>query len=616
MGLITEYENKRIRNFVNNIIKRAKNDYYKNRFQNNINDLKQTWRDLRKIVSANSNRRGISEIEYDERSITNSIDIARHFNDHFCSVANRVTDGLPVSDCDPMSYVRRNCETIVLDPVTVDEVIGVVQKLKNTKYDINSISVKALKHNICVLGLPVATLINMIFSQGIFPDVLKIARVTPIYKKGNEKDMNNYRPISILPLFSKIVEKCIKSRLEKFLNNNSLLSSTQYGFRRKLSTLDAIVSFSQYIVDNLEQFKHVIGIFIDYAKAFDTVNHEILLMKLEAYGIRGKCLSLMKSYLQNRLQYVKIGDSISNKLLLTSGVPQGSVLGPILFILYVNDFSNISTAVNTIQFADDTTVLASGADFEELYNLLSGEIVNIVKWSNCNRLALNAGKTSALIFTNRLHGVNLELLPKIDDVSVEYCNVVKFLGVEVDNKLKFKEHIKYIHKKLSRVIGVMYKVSKYLPLKAMIGLYYSLFYPYILYCNEIWGCTYSVHLNDIELLQKRVVRIITGSDFLANTGPLFYSTGILKIKDVNKFLLALYMRKNLDNFRNINSVYQTRNAIEPLIRNHRLTITEHSVYYSACRLWRELPNNLKCIDSLLSFKTELKKYFIHQYSNS
>ena len=423
LGLMSEADNRRVRNFVNGVVRKAKVKYLKSRFQGSMGDMRKTWNHIRKLVSFGDGKHTIDEINVNDSVISNHGDIARCFNDYFCSVASTIDNSLPVSDLNPLSYIDYNAHSLFFDPVTINEIISTVMSLKNTKSKLNSISVKILKLCSPFLSYPLSLIINKSLHFGVFPDILKDACVVPIFKKGDKSDMKNYRPISILPLFSKVIEKCVARRLESFMSRFSVMCSNQYGFRKGLSTIDAIVNYSEYICRNLEEHNHVIGVFIDYSKAFDTVNHRILLSKLEAYGVRGVTLNWLRSYLDGRRQCVRVGNSYSDYKSVSIGVPQGSVLGPLLFTLYVNDFANISRNLKTVLFADDTTVSAAGPNFGELCFVLNTELEAVNSWSISNRLSLNTEKTGAVLFSNRFHDVDPEIMIFMNGVELTFLEV-------------------------------------------------------------------------------------------------------------------------------------------------------------------------------------------------
>ena len=582
LGQVSDLDYRKIRNSVNSLVRKAKRRYYRNVFDGGISDMRKTWKNIHKIVSSNvSKRNEVLSLNKEGRIISSPDEVAQYFNEHFCSIAHRIDNDLPLSVDDPLSYVRRIDHSFSFDPVTENEISDTFLSLRNTKYGLDSVPVVLVRKCHLILGPPFSLIVNKSFAAGIFPSEFKNAVIVPVFKKGDKLDINNYRPISILPLFSKVIERCVARRLVSFLDEFSILHRNQYGFLKGLSTVDAIIDFSEYIYENLENKNHIVSVFIDYRKAFDTVQHDILLSKLEAYGIRGLPFDWFKSYLHDRKQCVRIGKSCSNRNNITIGIPQGSVLGPILFILYVNELANVSPMMKTILFADDTTVSLSGRNFHGLLGELNDELCKFSSWSLSNRLSLNVEKTGAMIFSNRLADVDLGEAVRLNHTAVDYLDKVKFLGVTLDSKLKYCYHIDNICSKLSKVIGIMYRVKRYLPRNALICLYYSLFYPYLLYGNVLWGGTFDVHLNNIEILQKRVIRIITDSSYLAHTDPLFHQTGILKACDIHKFLLLSYFFKHRDDFPSSNVVYNTRHAHEPLIPYHRLT--------STCLLPRDVP---------------------------
>lgn len=229
---------------------------------------------------------------------------------------------------------------------------------------------------------------------------MKIAKVSPIHKNGDKHIFTNYRPVSLLPQFSKILEKLFDSRLEKFINKFNIINESQYGFRKTRSTTMAIIEAVEEIAKALDKRKYAVGIFIDLKKAFDTLNHTILLQKLELYGIRGVALNWLRSYLTDRQQYVKMGDYSSELLSITCGVPQGSILGPKLFNLYINDIFDISKLFKMILFADDTNIFYSNDDYNTLITTINSELGKLKQWMDANKLSLNVCKTKMMFFGN------------------------------------------------------------------------------------------------------------------------------------------------------------------------------------------------------------------------
>ena len=284
----------------------------------------------------------------------------------------------------------------------------------------------------------------MSFLTGIIPTELKIALVTPIFKANDKEFYSNYRPISVLPCFSKILEKLMYNRILKCLNKHKLLFHSQYGFREKHSTNLAIMELVTKITQAIENKEYTIGVFLDLSKAFDTVNHNILLHKLEHYGIRGVALDWFKNYLSNRIQVVKYNSSRSDSLEIKCGVPQGSVLGPLLFLIYMNDIGKCSRLLSFISFADDTNLFLSHRDAYTLSNTMNQELKNITTWLSTNKLSLNVNKTHFMIFKTKNRTFSQRMSITIDGQQIEQVKYTKFLGLFIDEELSWKYHINHV----------------------------------------------------------------------------------------------------------------------------------------------------------------------------
>ena len=282
---------------------------------------------------------------------------------------------------------------------------------------------------------------------------MKIAKVCPILKSGPNNEFCNYRPISVLPSFSKIYEKIISKRLLSFIELHNIFSPSQYGFRKKHSTYMAIMKFHEKVTEAIDKNEFCLGIFIDLSKAFDTLDHEVLLKKLSIYGIRGIANKLIKNYLQDRQQYVVYNNSESNCKTITCGVPQGSILGPLLFLLYINDISYISKILTFILFADDTNILYSNSDIWELERLVNTYLSIISDWFKANRLSLNIQKTNFMLFGFKHIPITVfrNFHIKIDSINISSVEITKFLGIIIDEKLKWQHHISYVALKFIKI---------------------------------------------------------------------------------------------------------------------------------------------------------------------
>ena len=318
------------------------------------------------------------------------------------------------------------------------------------------------------------------------------------------QNINNYRPISIPIFFSKVFERIMYNHIIDFMDQHETISKFQFGFRRKHSTQHAAICLVNNILSSLDSNNIVIGIFLDLKNAFDTVNHKILLDKLYAYGIRGNIYKWFVSYLSDRTQYVIFEGRKSDVLDIKCGVPQGSILGPLLFIIYINEICHISDLLFKIVYADDTCVLINGQDIGKLVEILNTELEKINSWLKANKLSLNAQKTYYIVFHRAKLKQNYNAI-MINNESLSEVKSVKYLGLIIDHRLKWTDHISYTRNKISRGIGIINKAKPFLNKKALLDLYYAFIYPYLSYCVEVWGNTEDTHLRPLCLLQNKII---------------------------------------------------------------------------------------------------------------
>ena len=329
-------------------------------------------------------------------------------------------------------------------------------------------------------------LFNISLQTGKFFTPLKTAKVIPIFKhKGSAHDVTNYRPISLLSNIDKIFEKLVKSRLVNFLDDNNIIFKSQFGFRSKYSTAHALINLTEMIRSNIDKGLYSCGVFIDLQKAFDTVDHEILLSKLNHYGVRGLSNQWFRSYLTNRQQYVSISGVDSMKRPVNHGVPQGSVLGPILFLIYINDLHYALHNSQTNLFADDTCLLSSDSDLQSLETKVNSDLARLSSWLRANKISLNVMKTEVLLFRSRQKPVSYSIKLKLDNFQLKFSTCVKNLGLFLDEYTSWNSHFDQLAKKLGRANGVLSKLRYFVPVCILKTLYYALFHSYLSYANIV-----------------------------------------------------------------------------------------------------------------------------------
>ncbi len=383
------------------------------------------------------------------------ITISNGFCSYFTNIGRRYAETIPNSIKSITSYLGNtpNPSTMYFTPTGPNEVREIINsfKTKKSKGD-DGISMHLLKQLSEPCSLPLALIINMSLEHGIVPDAMKLARVIPIYKAKSKEEFINYRPISLLSNISKVLEKIVHKRLYSFLTKHNILNEKQYGFRPKHSTVDAITEFISDVLPSLDRKHKCLSVYLDLSKAFDTINHAILLEKLQYYGIRGRALEWFRSYLVQRRQYVNYMGVNSTTQTIVYGVPQGSVLGPLLFILYSNDIPHAVEHCKSILFADDTTVYLTGENLQTMYGQVNADLKSLNDWFRANQLSVNPTKTKYIVFAKHVNIANDDQFLHIENDRLERVQTTKFLGVFIDEHLTWKHHIDHVKKKVSKGI--------------------------------------------------------------------------------------------------------------------------------------------------------------------
>ena len=521
-----------------------------------------------------------------------------------------------------------NTISLFLSPVTPTEVSNHLLKLKRSAPGNDDLNPSIIKRLSRFITDPLTYAFNLCFEQSTVPDELKIAKVTPIPKTGDLKLPQNYRPISILPVLSKTFEKIIYSRIYSFLQSNNILNKNQFGFRKGYSTEMALASFVEKITSSLDKGEQTVGVFLDLKKAFDTVNFNILFEKLAHIGIRGNPLQLLKSYLTNRKQTVTISSFKSSFKDIVCGVPQGSILGPLLFIIYINDLPNALQTSFPIMYADDTNVFYSGKSLDEIEHSLNNDLTILSDWLSVNKLSLNLNKTHTMLFTlnNRFKAYKPQI--KINNVVINSTTSTTFLGVIIDQSFSWSKHITHLANKISKAIGILKKVSHAFNKSTLRTLYYSFVHPYFNYCLLIWGNAADIHINRLSLLQKRAIRTICQAQFLEHTTTLFATQKILKLKDLYKqrcalFTYKIYSHQFPTTFANdfkmtaLNHTHNTRTLTHGALNTpaYRTTLKQKTLKYQSVKLYNEylLPSNYHTISSINALKNTLFKRTLSAY---
>lgn len=599
---------KHYRNMLTKLIRTSKQQYYANYFESNLHNMKNTWAGINSLINSKKySKKSLNCLKdpYTGQKEYNESKLCNIMNTHFTSIGSNLASKIPHSEKHFSDYLKHidQRNSFFFNPVTKYEIEDEILALKTRKaHGLYSCPIDLLKASRHLISEHLAFILNTSVTTGMYPSKLKLTKVIPVFKSEDDSDPNNYRPIALLSVFNKIFEKLMSKRLINFINENHLLNEFQYGFREKHSTQHAILDIINKIQSNIDCKLYSCAIFIDLSKAFDTVDHKILLGKLNSYGIRGIINSWFKSYLQGRTQTTSIGQSISQKNNIPLGVPQGSVLGPLLFLLYINDISVTSKILKFHLFADDTNILYANKSLKSIETVVNAELKKLHEWLIVNKLTLNIKKSNFIIFSHSRkkssHQVNL----KIDGVHLERKEYVKYLGILLDCHLTWKPHIDLISDKISKTIGLISKLRHFVPTSTLLTIYRSLIQPYLTYGLCAWGQAYESHLKKILLLQKKALRLIYFIDRKDSALPLFISARILPINylfsecvvnllhDVVNNTAPINIQNLFTSVANIHSYNTRASSSENLYMKHsRTNLLKNSFSRVGVKMWNQIP---------------------------
>lgn len=596
------------RNRLNSIMKRAEKDYYMSLVQGVGNNSQKLWHNIKDIIGKKKTSNFPSQIKTATNQTTDdTLLICEEINNFFSQVGSSLAEQIEPSETDPISFIlpRTHPQSLFIAPITDEEVYKALTKIKSRKsFGSDLLHPKFIKEIGHSIVLPLTHIINLSISKGSVPSLMKIARIIPLHKTGRKTDPNNYRPISILPVLAKILETHVYKNLYSYVVKHKILSNNQYGFQRNKNTTMALASFIADIQKNFENKNDTLATYIDLKKAFDTVNHSILLRKMKAYGIEGIPLDWFKSYLTDRQQFVSNKGIQSTNKSVSCGVPQGSNLGPLLFLIYINDLPNVLKHSASVLFADDTTLYVTSQDNDSLREKMNEDLQLISNWFQANKLTLNINKTCFCHFRSpskpEITGLQINGQP------INYSPSVKYLGIHVDYQLSWKNHIEKLVSKVNMYLGIICRIKNHLNISTLKTIYHALIQSSLSYGIEIWGHALPTTLKPLITAQKKLVRVILNQNSTASTYPLFTRLGIRPLQEEITYrssLIALDIANHPDKY-DFQIVRQHQHAYTTRFAQHQLPIPQsRTVRYgnkgllsTFVHLYNSIPNEIKQIN--------------------
>lgn len=606
----------------------AKRRYFDSKITNSENVSKTTWTIINDETKKYKDKNHHNFILKDNnKDIHNPLIISNKFNFYFVNIIEELLKKEAQSSPTQQhqqhfhftSPPKFNC--FFLEEKELSEIFDSLKNKWSSGYD--EMPIKVLKFVKLPLIKPIQHLINSSFISGIFPQKLKMSKVTPVYKKGEKTDIQNYRPISVLPSVSKIFEKAMHNRLVEHLVKYNLIDEEQHGFCKNKSTITALVKFTELIIDSIDNKENTLGIFMDLSKAFDSISHYRLIKQLQRLGVSGTNLNWFESYLVERHQYVEISH-VTNKMLLKfqsktqkikQGIPQGSILGPLLFICYMIGMPKVLTQFKNVKsqiclYADDTNLVMSGKLKNELEVASHIQLANIKQFFRENQLMLNINKTNLISFKTKQNKSLLSPYITIDNESIPESENTKFLGLYIDENLSWDVHVNHIINKINSGIYALKRMTYFCNLTVLKIIFHAHVQSHIAYGISIYGSTSQNNLNKILTLQKKALRIMLNLNFDDSVRQHFIDLNILTVYNLYILDCIVYVKKNKEQFRTHNQThfYNTRNKYEIVLPRHNLEFFNKKTSCSGVKFLKYIPQYIKNINDEKKFKKELKSY--------
>lgn len=588
----------------------AKADYLSNKVKTADNKIKAVWNVINSETGKSKNRNCQLKLRIDDRIVTSDLEVASAFEDFFSNIAVDTTRDLQSSTALAGSYLNVVGKDSHLKfnflHTDSEEIIKTFKslKIKNTE-DLWGVSVKVMQSIIDIVAPYLAVVFNNCVDECVFPDLMKYSKVIPLFKSGSSSEPGNFRPVSVLPVLSKVFEKIMLNQLLHHFNINELFHNQQFGFTKGRSTTDAAASLMKHIFDAWEHSQDAIGIFCDLSKAFDCVEHETLIRKLEHYGLSGNALNLVMSYLSQRIQKVDINRVQSCGSPVKLGVPQGSILGPFLFLVYINDLPQlIENKCDIVLFADDTSLIFKVDRQQEDLSHINKTLTDVLNWFTANNLLLNAAKTKCIKFSlPNVRQVDTTIF--LNGEKLDLVDETVFLGLTLDRHLQWSPHLSGLAGRLSSAAYAVRRIRQYTNVETARLVYFSYFHSILSYGILIWGK--AADIETIFILQKRAVRSIYNLGSRDSLRERFKEIDIPTVASQYIHDVILYTHRNIESFKKMSDLhnFNTRNKHKLAVPRFRLQKVSKSFLGNCVRFYNKVPVDAWALP-YNSFKTYIK----------